>query len=451
MNNSVEYISLADYAIKLNRSIQNFDSVIFVKSPKQLRSLKVTLKNLSTTIANLVEIQRMQSEIKKFADLDSEALKDNRSARKATDQINSIKSDLNQNYDRLKEEFFKQMEVAGKQCREVKNAIRDKDERKSFNNYSHAFELMAYEANTEKYKIPFNEKDNLSQLKQDQAKREHREKEELIDNNLDVKLDATDKLEEALSTLTKILITVPNDELANEVRNEVAQIKKALPPKTIAITKDGLVTLRHSSHLILDLEQISEIMKTTYGFLGKDGKLQKINKKLETLKSLLEQAIKEEKVRNAEVKQETDVVQGKVDYATEAVKTYGNILDENAKLEEEQRQIRDETHAYYAENERLENDAKKADAEAHEILMKPEQDREWNDGLKMDQLYDKAKEDRQTIKDNEKYMADKMYERTIAALPLEYTNMKKRLQNMSTLYQMQMTQSQELSNGGISR
>ena len=82
MNNSVEYISLADYAIKLNRSIQNFDSVIFVKSPKQLRSLKVTLKNLSTTIANLVEIQRMQSEIKKFADLDSEALKDNRSARK---------------------------------------------------------------------------------------------------------------------------------------------------------------------------------------------------------------------------------------------------------------------------------------------------------------------------------------------------------------------------------
>lgn len=451
MNSSVKYTSLANYAVKLNGSILSFDAVFLVKPPKQLGSLKVTLKNLSTTVDNLVEIQRMQSEIKKFARLDSKALKDNRSARKAVDQIDSIETDLNQNYSRLKDEFFKQMEVAGKQCREVKNAIKDKEQRESFSNASHDFELMAFEANTEKHKIPFNEKDNLSQLKQDTAEREHQEKEELIDNNLEVELDAIDKLKEALNTLTKILITVPNDNLANEVRSEVAQIKKALPPKTIAITKNGLETLRHSSHLILDLEQISEIMKTTYGFLGKDGKLQKIDKKLETLKPLLEQAIKEEKARNAEIKQETDVVQGKVDYATAAVKTYSNILDNNAKLEEVQKQIRDETHAYYAENERLENAAKKADAEAHEILMKPERDREWNDELKIDQLYDKAKEDRQTIKDNEKYMADKMYERPVEALPLKYTNMKKRLQSMSSLYQMQIIQEQELSSGGMSK
>ena len=46
-------------------------------------------------------------------------------------------------------------------------------------------------------------------------------------------------------------------------------------------------------------------------------------------------------------------------------------------------------------------------------------------------------------------MADKMQERPVLTLPPEYTNMKKKLQSMSSLYQMEMTQ--QLSNGGTSR
>ena len=44
-----------------------------------------------------------------------------------------------------------------------------------------------------------------------------------------------------------------------------------------------------------------------------------------------------------------------------------------------------------------------------------------------------------------------MKEQVITALPSSYINMKKKLQNISSLYQVQMQESQELSNGGKSR
>lgn len=343
------------------------------------------------------------------------------------------------------------MELAGKQCREVSRAIKDKEDKERFNKASRDFELMVYESRTESFRIPLNEKDDLAQLRQNQARQEHEEKEKQIDSIADFELQGTDKLESALSLLTTILAMTPTDDLSKEVRKEVAQIKKSLPPKVIAITKDSLEQLRHSSHLLLDLEQISEIMKTTHCFRGKDGKLQKINKQLESLQPLLEQAIKEERERNMDIKQKRDDVQGKVDYATDAVKTYGDILDGNARLEQEQIQIRNNTHGLYAENSRLKEDEKKANEEAREIQMKPVDKQEWNDGLKVDQLYERARNDRQAVRDNEAYMADKMAERLVGALPAEYTDMKKRLQNVSSLYQMQMTQSQSLSTGGMSR
>ena len=83
--------------------------------------------------------------------------------------------------------------------------------------------------------------------------------------------------------------------------------------------------------------------------------------------------------------------------------------------------------------------------------MKPVDKQEWNDELKVDQLYERARNDRQAIRDNEAYMADKMAERLVGTLPAEYTDMKKKLQSMSSLYQMQMSQSQSLSTGGTSR
>ena len=451
MNNTQKYTSFVDYSIKLSRSMQKFDTVFWSKPPKQMGSFNVTMRNVATIIDNIKEIQKMRDEMRKLTTLDPEAKKDNKSARKVAEQISSIKAELSQSYARLKDEFFKQMDLAGKQCREVSRAIKDKEEKARFNEASRDFELLVYESRTEKFRIPLNEKDDLTQLRQDQARREHEEQERQIDSITDFELQGTDKLESALSALTTILAMTPTDDLSKEVRKEVVQIKKALPPKTIAIAKDSLERLRHSSHLLLDLEQISEIMKTTHRFMGSDGKLQKINKQLEALKPLLEQAIKEERERNMDIKQERDDVQSKVDYATDAVRTYGDILDGNAKLEQEQIQIRNNTHGLYAENARLKEDEKKANAEAQEIQMKPVDRQEWNDGLKVDQLYERARNDRQAVRDNEAYMVDKMSERAVAALPPEYTDMKKRLQSVSSLYQMQMTQSQELSTGGMSR
>lgn len=451
MNNTQKYTSLVDYSIKLSRSMQKFDTVFWSKPPKQMGSFNVTMRNVADIIDNIKEIQKMRDEMRKLATLDSEAKKDNKSARKVADQISSIKTELSQSYARLKDEFFKQIDLAGKQCREVSRTIKDKEEKARFNEASRDFELMVYEARTEKFRIPLNEKDDLTQLRQDQARREHEEKEKQIDSITDFELQGADKLESALSALTTILAITPTDDLSKEVRKEVAQIKKALPPKTIAIAKDSLERLRHSSHLLLDLEQISEIMKTTHRFMGSDGKLQKINRQLEALQPLLEQAIREERERNIDIKQERDDVQSKVDYATDAVRTYGDILDGNARLEQEQIQIRNNTHGLYAENARLKEDEKKVNDEAHEIQMKPVDKQEWNDGLKVDQLYDRARNDRQAVRDNETYMADKMSERAVAALPPEYTDMKKRLQSVSSLYQMQMAQSQELSTGGMSR
>lgn len=451
MNNTQKYTSLVDYSIKLSRSMQKFDTVFWSKPPKQMGSFNVTMANIDAIIDDIKEIQTMRDEMRKLATLDSEAKKDNKSARKVADQISSIKTELNQSYAKLKDEFFKQMELAGKHCREVSRAIKDKEDKERFNKASRDFELMVYESRTESFRIPLNEKDDLAQLRQNQARQEHEEKEKQIDSIADFELQGTDKLESALSLLTTILAMTPTDDLSKEVRKEVAQIKKALPPKVIAITKDSLEQLRHSSHLLLDLEQISEIMKTTHCFRGKDGKLQKINKQLESLQPLLEQAIKEERERNMDIKQKRDDVQGKVDYATDAVKTYGDILDGNARLEQEQIQIRNNTHGLYAENSRLKEDEKKANEEAREIQMKPVDKQEWNDGLKVDQLYERARNDRQAVRDNEAYMADKMAERLVGALPAEYTDMKKRLQNVSSLYQMQMTQSQSLSTGGMSR
>lgn len=90
---------------------------------------------------------------------------------------------------------------------------------------------MVYEARTEKFRIPLNEKNDLTQLRQDQARREHEEKEKQIDSITDFELQGADKLESALSTLTTILAMTPTDDLSKEVRKEVAQIKKALPPE----------------------------------------------------------------------------------------------------------------------------------------------------------------------------------------------------------------------------
>ena len=447
---SSKYDSLIDYSIELRKSIEKVDTVIlWSKPPKQMGSLKVTLRGISEIFENIKKVQELREKMRKFPSMDNEAKQENKSARKAADQISSIREELAESFSKMRDEFSKQMKIAGKQCREVSSSITDKRDKETFKSSCKNFERMAYEAEYEKNRIPFVEMQSTEERIQDPLRREHKEKENEINNTTNFKLEDNDKLEVALSELTTILALTPTNNLSKEIRSEVAQIRKVLPPKTMSITKENLEKLRHSSHLLLDLDQISDILKTTYSFDGKDGRLQKINKRLENLKTLLSQAIKEEKENRADIRQEQDNLQSKVDYATEAVKTYGDILDGNQRLEQEQIRISNETHGLNAENERLKADEKKASEEMHEIQKKPVDRQDWKDQLKVDQLHERAKNDREMIKDNETYMADKMYEKPVVTLPPEYTNMKKKLQSMSSLYQKQMTQ--QLSNGGASR
>ncbi len=437
MINTQKYTSLVDFSTKLNSSIQKFDTVMWSKTPRQMGSFKVTMRNIIEIVHNMIEIHNMLDVMSKLTTLDSEAIQYNISAKKAANQINLIKLELVRHYDKLKKDFFKQMDIAGKQCYNISIAIKDEEERESFKKASKDFKIMVYETKAEKFIIPLNEKNNL---KHSQQNSEHVEQEKEINSSISTELLRVNKLESALNLLTTILILTPSDDLSKKIEKEVAQIKKALPPKTISVTKDTLEYLRHSSHLLLDLEQISEIMNTTNRFMGSDGKLQKINKKLNAVKQLLKKAIKDEEEIKDDMEQEYDDVQSRIDYATKAATTYGDIIDGNTKLQEEQEQIRNHTHELYAENSRLEDEEKKSTFEAQRIKIKPISEHDENDEARIEDLYKTARYDRNIINNNKLYLSDKMSEKVVTELPSEYTKMKKRLQNVSSLYYFETTQ-----------
>ena len=451
MSNTQKYANLTNYSIILGRSIKKFDTVFWDKPPKQMGSFNVTLMNLITIINNIKTIEKMRIKMRSLPSLDDVALKNNKSARKVSENISSIKDELKKSYSKLQDNFFKTLEIAGKQCKEVSRAIKDKDDKLRFTEASKDFEQLVYEAKIDKSIVPFGKIDEILKLQQEQFRKEHKDQERQINDNAEFQLDDVDKLAKALEALAAILAISKTDDLSKQVRKEVAQIKKVLPPKTISISRDGLERLRHSSHLILDLEQISEVLQTTHSFTGNDGKLQKINKQLELLQVLLEQALKEEKERKSSIKQERDVVQGKIDYATEAVRTYGDILGGNDDLEQEQIRIRNENHSLNADNNRLKNDLESAKKESLGIQGIPEENRVYDDNATLQQLLEKQEYDRRVISDNERYMDNKMQEQAITALPSSYINMKRKLQSISSLYQVPMQENQELLNGGMSR
>lgn len=435
MNNTQKYVNLADYSVALSESIKNISKVAFYSKPsKQLGSLNVTLENLKDLIHNIGETIKLKDKMKMLTVMDPVAKKDNKSAKKASDILHSVNTEINQNLSKLKEEYFKQLELARKQCYEVAKTIKDKKEHDRFIEATTELRLMAQEAKNNKNTIPFTKSDPLAKFRQTEAKREHKEKESQLERISDFNLEDANKLEEALKSLEAILDTNYPDKLRRDVKKEVAQIKRALPPKTITITKEGLEQIHRSSQLILDLEQINEVMKTASSYLGSNGKMRKVNRQLDSLKPLLESAIKEEKEREQKAKKQYQDIQSKVKYATEAVKTYGNILEGNASLSQEQIRIENKTHGLYKENERLNKNTKQAIKEAHEIEETPLDRRVLNDDIRIDSLYEQARNNRETIRQNEEYMKGKSEEVVVTQLPPEYTDMKKRLQSVSSLY-----------------
>lgn len=448
MNNTVKYRNFIDYSLKLKDSMKNFEAVFWNKPPKQMGSFNVTMRNISFILDNLGEIKDTLDDMNKFVALDLEAKKNNRSARKASDIISSIRSELRHSYERLKEELFKQLEIGSRQCREVQRAIKDKDDRDRFSKSSREFLLMAFEAKTEKHRIPFSQEDVLEAHERERLQREHFEEERKINRTTEYEQQQSNQLDTALAALLDILARTPETALTQDIKREVKQIKKALPPKTVAIAKESLDRLRHSSHLILDLEHISSILNAHVRYFFNDPKLRKVNQQFEALKPLIEQAIQEERQRNMDIRKEHDDVQNKVDYATRAVKSYGDVIDGNARLEQEQNEIRNRTHRLYAENDRLKEKVQQAYEEMERIEGRPVDLQEWNDEEKIEGLHERALQDQRTIKENEQYMETKMEEQAVTSLPERYTDMKRTLQSMSNLHRVQLTEEQQL--GGMS-
>ena len=237
-----------------------------------------------------------------------------------------------------------------------------------------------------------------------------------------------------------------NVELQREIKKEVAAIEKALPPKVIAISAEALDKLRASDQLQLDLETIKSLI--TNPSLT-DKKYSKYNEKINEITTLLDGALKIESDKSKELQEKRDNISSKMEYAEKAVRTYDEILTNNQGLQQDKIHIRNGEYSLQEENERLESDAKKAVADAHAIESKAERYQEWDDGLKKDELYERARNDRENIKENEATMDEKLAQSAVTTLPPEYVDMKKKLQSMSSLYQMQMVQGQEF--GGMSR
>lgn len=424
-----KYKDLRDYSSKLHDTLKCFDRVLLPTSArKYMSSLNVTLLNIQNIISNIVEIQRLENEMQKLTTLDSVAKKDNKSAKKAQSEISSIKADLYEHFRKLQEEFLKEMLMAERQYWKVSSSIDDQKSKENFHEKCRDFLIMAGEARDKAAIIPFakKEKSELEQDLDDLRREKHIKEEQAINKAGNKEQENIDELEDALKSLSNILSTTSKTDLSEEIRREVKQIKKALPPKTVYIAKAGLERLRHSSQLLLDLERMNEIMASAHRFVGKDGKLQKINKQLDELKPLIQEAIHEEKEKQAKLGQTQKRVEGQISYATEALRTYDEMLRDNKALDQEQSEIIRKEHYLINENKELEQDEKESLGQAYKM-----QAPEYADLV--NELEEKAEKDREKIKSNNIYMQEKVNQRAIKELPQRYKDMKRRLQEQSSL------------------
>ena len=96
----------------------------------------------------------------------------------------------------------------------------------------------------------------------------------------------------------------------------------------------------------------------------------------------------------------------------------------------------------------MDENIKKSYDEVEQIKSKPEHLKILDDSVRVEKLYERVEEESETIRENKEYLAKKTRESKVTQLPPQYTDMKKKLKNMSSLYQME--QSQDLLTGGMS-
>ncbi|MBE6149810.1 MAG: hypothetical protein E7170_03715 [Firmicutes bacterium] len=447
MYSEKNYEDLLDYSVKLSDILKVFDEPIFLYStpPKQWGSFKSSINLLRIQLSNIEEVREILDKIQMMPYLDAFAKKDSKDARKVSEAISDIRRDLYNNFDRMQNEYIKQLEVCHRQYMEVSKAITNKEDKERFTNEKAIeFRIMMHETNN----IPFNKSDDFSEYNISKAHSEHRSEEDKIDASYEFKKEETNDLEQALNEINLVLQRTAGDKLWRQVRKEVEQIKKVFPPKTVIVSKEILEKLRHSEQLVLDLEKINELLKTNFCFNGKDGKLIKINKKLDILEKLVSNVLKNEREKSMQIRSEYDDIQERKDFATQAVNTYSKILSGNAQLEQEKIQINNGNHTLAKENERLKNDERRSLEEIDVIRNIPMDDRTMQQTYRLESLNKKVDQDREFMRNNNQYMSDKLEEEKVTELPLEYTQMKEKLKNMSSLNQIGMSQSYDLSTGG---
>lgn len=324
------YKDLTDYSQKVNNAIGAIKRCTLSKETKQMSSFKVTLDGLESIMNDMKETRRLLDNIASLPVMNLEAKKDNKNAQKVAKIISNIKKRLRTSYEKQQKEFLKQFRVARKQFQNATQSL-EKDDKAKITNASQDFRLMADEAKMSPFKIPFNKQDEMSKYGITQARQQHDQNSEQL-NNLYKELDNTEELTQAVARLAEALAFAPNNKTTNAVRRELNGIK-ARKPKMIAVAKTTLDQLRHSQQLLLDIETINSIMGKNPKFSGNDKKLQQVATQIEELHSLLEQSKKEEETRYAELKDKSETASNTVSYATRSVQEYTDIIETNQEQE----------------------------------------------------------------------------------------------------------------------
>lgn len=323
-HSSEEYKDFTDYSQQVNNAIGAIKTCTLLKETKQMGSFKVTLGSLKSIMNDMKEIRRLLDNISKLPVMDLEAKKDNKNAQKVAKIISDIKKRLRNRYKKASEEFLKQFKVARKQFQNAVQSL-EKDDKTRITNASVKFRLMAEEAKMSPFKIPFNKQDEMSKHVISQAIQQHEQNSKQLDNTMN-DIDNTSELAEAIQRLSELLVQAPQDKNTNAIRKEFMGIKRAKPPKMIAVAKSTLDSLRHSQQLSLDIEDINQIMGANSRFLGNDKQLQRVAEQIQDLNSLLKKAKESEDKRYEVLKEINGISYGIVKEATEATQEYINAL-----------------------------------------------------------------------------------------------------------------------------
>lgn len=323
-NEIVAYKTQLYSAIK---KIQYFD-IEDIKGSKKIQAFQTSCNELLDTLNNIIELDNVINNFKKFETLDADGLKNNKSAAKFKDKKSSFYTELRSNRKEMEDKFYKQMEIYSKQNKYICDAENvfskgfSASDRKKYWEMSNDLRHML---NEDKVNIPIERKEPES-FTNATSHDSHLNEADKIEENTKFKMEQLDRLEESYNGLKLAIEEHPSKELLGDVKKEVAEIKKALPPKVISASKDVINKLKNSQNLSIDLEQINDVMHTTRSFSGEDGKLQKLNQKFEELSTLLSAAIEEERKNTNSLADDSKINQTKVEYATKAVDTYSAKL-----------------------------------------------------------------------------------------------------------------------------